>query len=157
MYGSQGHRPRQSPGPCSLPACAGFPKDARGFKFGKIHHLGEIVDPDRVARHTTSLDEATLRRAVHKYFPGASGPLNHAAVCLYTNTPDEHFLVDQHPNHPQVGGLTRAGGGGRLCICLGMAHGGTGAPLPLDPSRPPPHPRSSSAPRARARASSLPA
>jgi sarcosine oxidase len=23
-------------------------------------------------------------------------------VCLYTNTPDQHFVVDVHPGHPQV-------------------------------------------------------
>ncbi|MHB8574647.1 MAG: FAD-dependent oxidoreductase, partial [Dehalococcoidia bacterium] len=24
------------------------------------------------------------------------------AVCMYTNTPDEHFAIGLHPNHPQV-------------------------------------------------------
>jgi glycine/D-amino acid oxidase-like deaminating enzyme len=23
-------------------------------------------------------------------------------VCLYTNTPDGHFLIDRHPTHPEV-------------------------------------------------------
>ena len=23
-------------------------------------------------------------------------------VCLYTNTPDEHFLIDRHPSAPNV-------------------------------------------------------
>jgi len=30
------------------------------------------------------------------------GPLRRAVVCLYTNTRDEHFLIDRHPAHPQV-------------------------------------------------------
>ena len=32
----------------------------------------------------------------------AAGRLREAAVCLYTNTPDQHFVVDLHPAHPQV-------------------------------------------------------
>jgi glycine/D-amino acid oxidase-like deaminating enzyme len=23
-------------------------------------------------------------------------------TCLYTNTPDEHFVIDVHPRHPEV-------------------------------------------------------
>jgi glycine/D-amino acid oxidase-like deaminating enzyme len=25
-----------------------------------------------------------------------------AKVCLYTNTPDEHFIIDRHPRFPNV-------------------------------------------------------
>ena len=25
-----------------------------------------------------------------------------AATCLYTVTPDRHFIIDRHPEHPQV-------------------------------------------------------
>jgi sarcosine oxidase len=28
--------------------------------------------------------------------------LREAATCLYTNTPDGHFLIDRHPAHPAV-------------------------------------------------------
>lgn len=24
------------------------------------------------------------------------------ATCMFTNTPDEHFIIDRHPEHPQV-------------------------------------------------------
>ena len=43
--------------------------------------------------------EAFLRRCV----PGVAsdGCLRHA-VCLYTMSPDEHFVVDRVPAHPQV-------------------------------------------------------
>ena len=34
--------------------------------------------------------------------PAADGTLRATTVCLYTNTPDEHFWIDRHPLHPQV-------------------------------------------------------
>jgi glycine/D-amino acid oxidase-like deaminating enzyme len=34
--------------------------------------------------------------------PAAAGGFLRAKVCLYTNTPDGHFLLDFHPHHRQV-------------------------------------------------------
>ena len=34
--------------------------------------------------------------------PGANGPFRSHKVCLYTMTPDEHFIIDVHPRHPRV-------------------------------------------------------
>ena len=43
-----------------------------------------------------------MRRLVERYLPDAAGRLREARVCLYTNTPDHHFLIDVHPDHPHV-------------------------------------------------------
>ena len=43
-----------------------------------------------------------MRRIVRRFLPGADGALRSAAVCLYTNTPDGHFLIDAHPEFRQV-------------------------------------------------------
>jgi sarcosine oxidase len=43
-----------------------------------------------------------MRRLVERYMPAAAGRLREARVCLYTNTPDHHFVIDVHPDHPQV-------------------------------------------------------
>jgi sarcosine oxidase len=72
-----------------------------GLKAG-IHHEGEITDPDRVRREPTAEDESVMRRLVEHYLPDAAGRVREASVCLYTNTPDHHFLIDFHPEHPQV-------------------------------------------------------
>jgi sarcosine oxidase len=72
-----------------------------GMKAG-IHHEGEMTDPDRVRREPTAEDEAAMRRLVERYLPDAAGRVREARVCLYTNTPDHHFLIDVHPDHPQV-------------------------------------------------------
>ena len=73
-----------------------------GFKIGRYHHLEEVTDPDRVDREVTSEDEEILRIAASKYFPKANGNLMTLKTCLFTNTPDEHFIIDVLPDHPQV-------------------------------------------------------
>ncbi len=37
-----------------------------------------------------------------KYLPGAAGALKATTTCIYTMTPDEDFIIDRHPDHPQV-------------------------------------------------------
>lgn len=73
-----------------------------GFKFGRMHHREEIVDPDTMDRECHPEDEAVLRSFAERYFPQATGPTLSLKTCLFTNTPDEHFIVDRHPDHPQV-------------------------------------------------------
>jgi sarcosine oxidase len=47
-------------------------------------------------------DEAILREAIRRYFPAADGPTLAMKTCLFTNSPDEHFILDVHPEWPQV-------------------------------------------------------
>jgi sarcosine oxidase len=47
-------------------------------------------------------DERVLREAVERYFPDAAGPTMRLATCIYTNSPDDRFVVDTHPDHPEV-------------------------------------------------------
>jgi sarcosine oxidase len=80
----------------------GFPHlDWAGAKVGR-HHNGEDCDPDTVSREPTAADEAPVRAFLEQRIPILNGPLEMSRVCLYTNTPDEHFLVDRHPAHPNV-------------------------------------------------------
>jgi len=74
-----------------------------GFKFGLYHHLGEVVDPNTMDREAfTPRDEEVLRSAAERYFPDAAGPTTALKVCMFTNSPDEHFIIDHHPDFPQV-------------------------------------------------------
>jgi sarcosine oxidase len=66
------------------------------------HHTGEVVDPDRVRREVDAADEAPVRHFVERCIPDLAGSLAGSTVCLYTNTPDRHFVVDRHPEHPEV-------------------------------------------------------
>ena len=81
----------------------GFPEfGIPGFKLGKYHHLEENVDPDTIDREPNAQDESVLRDFTEKYFPGAAGATSSMKVCMFTNTPDEHFIIDCLPDSPQV-------------------------------------------------------
>jgi sarcosine oxidase len=73
-----------------------------GVKIGKYHHRHEVVDPDAVSREVTPEDEAVVREGLRRYFPEADGPTMAMKTCLFTNSPDEHFIVDRLPEAPQV-------------------------------------------------------
>ena len=81
----------------------GFPVfGVPGFKFGKYHHLEEIVDPETVDREAHGYDEQLLRHFAGRYFPDGCGPTMDLQTCMFTNTPDNHFVLDLHPDYPQV-------------------------------------------------------
>jgi len=81
----------------------GFPSyETPGIKIGKYHHLGEQVDPDAMNRETNEQDKNVLTECLTKYFPLAAGPVLSLETCLFTNTPDGHFLIDMHPDYPNV-------------------------------------------------------
>jgi sarcosine oxidase len=87
-----------------VPFTYGFPihhDGAAGLKVA-IHHPGPATDADRDARTPAADDEAALRPLIRRYLPDADGPLLSARVCLYTNSPDHHFIVDRHPAHADV-------------------------------------------------------
>ena len=73
-----------------------------GFKFGKYHHRGERVDPDAVNREPEPEDEELLRALARRYFPHGAGPTMMLKACLFTNSPDRHFILDRHADHPEV-------------------------------------------------------
>jgi sarcosine oxidase len=117
----------------------GFPEHGvPGFKIGKYHHRGEVVHPDTMERTCLPADEAALRDAVARYFPGANGPLLRSAACLFTNTPDEHFVIDRAPGAPGVllvsacsgHGFKFASVVGELCADL-VQHGATAHDIAL--------------------------
>jgi sarcosine oxidase len=81
----------------------GFPVyGVPGFKLGKYHHRREQTDPDRVDREFHPEDEEVLREAIRRYFPDAGGATLAMKTCMFTNSPDEHFILDLHPEYPQV-------------------------------------------------------
>ena len=70
------------------------PSAIPGFKLGRYHHRNEVVDPDTADRECHPEDERLLREFAARYFPDGTGPVLSMATCLFTNTPDEHFVVD---------------------------------------------------------------
>jgi sarcosine oxidase len=78
-----------------------FPFLEHGVKAA-IHHEGEITDIDALRREVGGEEPRALHDLLRRYMPGAAGLLLSSATCMYTNTPDGHFVVDAHPEHPQV-------------------------------------------------------
>ena len=75
----------------------GIPHDPElGLKLS-IHHWGTFGDPDGIDRAVDEADVARVRAWTSRRMPAANGPLVHAEVCLYANTPDETFIIDRHP------------------------------------------------------------
>jgi sarcosine oxidase len=99
----------------------GFPEwGILGFKFGRYHHLEEQVDPDAMDREPNEKDERILREFARRYFPDGEGPTVALKACLFTNTPDEHFIIDFHPEHPQVAIASACSGHGyKFCSVVG--------------------------------------
>ncbi len=92
-----------------------------GFKIGRFHHLEQLVDdPATMDRGFHPEDEALLRELVRRYFPDGEGPILSTATCMFTNSPDGHFVIDVHPEDPRVvfaGGFS--GHGFKFCPVIG--------------------------------------
>jgi sarcosine oxidase len=72
------------------------------IKVAKHHHRDETVDPDAYDRTVDPGDEALIRTAIADHLPAANGRLVAAETCLYTMTPDGHFLIDRLPGTSNV-------------------------------------------------------
>jgi sarcosine oxidase len=91
----------------------GFPmmSDVPGLKMAR-HGRGTVVDPDTVSREATAEDREEVLAIARRYLPSGVGPTLSSRICLYTNSPDGHFIVDRHP------------AGGRAVIACGFSgHG----------------------------------
>ncbi len=73
----------------------GFPYDPEsGLKMAGLH-FGDRVDPDTVDRAPSASDEERVRAWLRRRMPLANGERRRAQVCLYTNSPDGHFIIDR--------------------------------------------------------------
>lgn len=80
----------------------GFPHiPGGGLKLGR-HDLHEATTPGTIERDVDPAEVETLRNVLDTYMPGASGPVLQTLTCMYTNTPDLHFILDRHPEHANV-------------------------------------------------------
>jgi sarcosine oxidase len=99
----------------------GFPDDGEGgVKVGRYHHLDERVDPSTYDRTIHPRDETVLRAFVERYLPAAAGRMVRAETCLFTNSPDEHFIIDRLDDAPRtVVAAGFSGHGFKFCSVVG--------------------------------------
>src|SRR6476469_9139085 len=91
-----------------------------GFKFGKYHHREEQIDPDDWDRQPNQADEEVLRAGVRRFFPDADGPVMSLASCIFTTTPDEHFIIVRlAPGSPVIVASPCSGHGYKCASVIG--------------------------------------
>jgi sarcosine oxidase len=76
------------------------------------HHNGIPTDPDHVQREVTVDDLDRVRAVAARYLNGVTDRVTKAAVCMYTNTPDHHFAIGQHPEDSRIVVLSACSGHG---------------------------------------------
>jgi sarcosine oxidase len=88
----------------------GFPAmGSVGLKLGR--HDGDAPCTPQTIRRAVDDDEvASFRAVLERYLPGATGELLRTVTCMYTVSPDGAFIVDRHPEHPQVSFFTGCSG-----------------------------------------------
>lgn len=84
--------------------CYGFPSvDNTGLKIGR-NDGGQAINPDEHKQNfgKYNSDEADLRRFLQKFIPHANQKLVQGKTCMYTNSKDNHFIIDTHPNDDAI-------------------------------------------------------
>ncbi len=97
----------------------GIPDQGQGFKVAQ-HHGGEATTAGGVRRQVLAEEVSAMRQLLRRFIPDADGPPLDAVTCLYTNTPDHHFLLGAHPAEPRlVLGSACSGHGFKFAPVLG--------------------------------------
>lgn len=79
----------------------GFPDLGTGVKVARMH-FGDTATPENLRRDADADDDAPVRSFLEHFMPDVPGKLLSSQVCMFTNTPDEHFLIDIHPEYGNV-------------------------------------------------------
>ncbi len=74
----------------------------RGVKSVFFRAGGGPCTPETLDRRVRDAEVELMRESLAEHVPALAGRCVTADVCMYTNTPDEHFVIELHPDHPQV-------------------------------------------------------
>jgi sarcosine oxidase len=84
--------------PYGLPAVDG---PTGGVKVAWFRR-GRLCTADTLDREVSAAEVEEIAETLRDRIPSLAGRFLRAVPCLYTNTPDQHFVVALHPRHPQV-------------------------------------------------------
>ncbi len=104
-------------------AIYGIP-DFAGTGVKAASHLPgrELPSADHARQDGEPADVGAVLRAMERYAPAAAGPVTRTRTCIYTHAPDEDFIVDYHPDHPNIVFVSACSGHGfKFASVLGEA------------------------------------
>ena len=80
----------------------GMPTPEGTLKIGHDKHLSQRIDPSQEAVEPGDEDAAKLTPCIDRYFRGFRPEPFAMKTCIYTITPDHHFIIDRHPASANV-------------------------------------------------------
>jgi sarcosine oxidase len=93
--------------------------DGATVKVG-MHTGGEVIpDPSTLSRQVTDEDERPISQFAGKYLGGIKPQASRSVICMYSMTPDGHFLLDRLPELPIVVAAGFSGHGFKFTSVLG--------------------------------------
>jgi sarcosine oxidase len=99
--------------PYGLPVMEGAAKVA-------MHGNGAACTPDTINRMVDEVEVRAMRACLCDRIPLLPGRLREAKTCLYTCTPNGHFILDRHPAHEDVWIISPCSGHGfKFCPVIG--------------------------------------
>ena len=99
----------------------GFPvlPDRTSYKCG-LHRPGNVTSPDRLNCDATDADLRMLDPLFERFLPLAAGPVTDSHMCMYTMSPDGHFVIARHTQHDRaVSGCGFSGHGFKFAPVVG--------------------------------------
>ncbi|MEM6444968.1 MAG: N-methyl-L-tryptophan oxidase [Cyanobacteria bacterium P01_D01_bin.123] len=91
-----------------------------GVKVTTFYGWKTVEKPSQVDYTPSQKWTEDIRNFSRQYIPGAAGALLSTRRCLYTLTPDKHFIVDRHPTYPHIAiGAGFSGHGFKFTTLLG--------------------------------------
>jgi sarcosine oxidase len=80
----------------------------------------QVCTPETIERRVHEREIEEMRRAVVEQIPALNARCLDAVTCMYTRTPDHHFIITRHPEHPQVSiACGFSGHGFKFCSVVG--------------------------------------
>jgi sarcosine oxidase len=100
----------------SFPAVDG----ADTIKVAFFRADGKPTNPETIDREVHGEEVEFIRGYLARHVPSVNGDLVAAKTCMYTNTPDEHFVISTHPDHPHISiAAGFSGHGYKFCSVIG--------------------------------------
>jgi sarcosine oxidase len=73
-----------------------------GVKAGSHYSGGALSSADAVRHEVTAAEASALTEILQTLVPAAAGAVTRTSLCVYSRSPDEHFILGPHVEAPQI-------------------------------------------------------